>query len=134
MKRKAASIYPSTKRHGVTCPLGVTSQKTVSIKSNYIQLGTEPCNQLMERATEPCHPAVVLFTENPILSHFVTFRFIICDSPQLPVYLDDSWRIPPTPLKRCSQQLWLSHPWLDPQIVHIHPPLARKGPCSCIKC
>jgi len=90
MKRKTEGIYLSTKRQGVTCPHGFTSQKTVSVKSDYIQLGTEPCNQLMEQATEPCHPAVVLFTENPILSHFVTFRFLIPDLPQLPIYLDDS--------------------------------------------
>jgi len=73
MKRKAEGIYLSTKRQGVTCPHGVTSQKTVSIKSNYIQLGTEHCNHLMEQATEPCHPAVVLLTEK---SHLISLCYI----------------------------------------------------------
>jgi len=61
MKRKVEGIYLSTKRQGVTWPHSVTSQKTVSIKSYYIQLGTEPYNQLIERGTEVCHPAVFFY-------------------------------------------------------------------------
>jgi len=66
------------------------NSENFSVKSDYIQLGTEPRNQLMERTTEPSHPAVVQFTENSILSHFVTIRFLIPDLLQLPIYLDDS--------------------------------------------
>lgn len=90
IKRKAEGIYLSTKQQCITCPQGVTFQNIVNAKSDYIQLGTEHCNQLMEKVTEPCHPAVVQFTENPILSHFITFRFLIPDLPQLPLQLDDS--------------------------------------------
>jgi hypothetical protein len=85
MKRKAEGIYLSTKQQGVTCPQDVTSQKIVNVKSDYIQLGTKLCNQLMKQVTKPCHPTVVQFTENPILSNFVAFRFLIPDLPQLPL-------------------------------------------------
>jgi hypothetical protein len=56
IKRKAEGIYLFTKRHGVT------SQNTVNLKSDYIQLGTVPCHQFMENATEPCHPALAHLT------------------------------------------------------------------------